>query len=102
MRPCELPPGLSEKRVDNEYESAEEEHEEVEKYKKGKLSQDARIKGYTADITRLNAVMKNAEMNAAELSVTKDDQFRLGKSYMSLFIDIMMLKTSESSSSCWV
>ena len=66
----------AQKTAKDEKKRADEEHEEVEKYKKGKISQDTRLKAYTTDIARLNALTKHAEMNAAELKAIKDDQMR--------------------------
>ena len=58
----------------NEYNRAEAAEEEVQKFKKGKESQDARIRGYLDDISRLKRLIPaNAALMAEELdSITRD------------------------------
>ena len=60
-----------------EWERAQKAEGEVEKYKKGKQSQDGRIQGYLDDINRLKRLIpRDAELAAAELNATMGDRAR--------------------------
>ena len=60
-----------------EWERAQRAEGEVEKFKKGKQSQDGRIQGYLDDIARLKRLIpRDAELAAAELNATMGDRAR--------------------------
>ena len=60
-----------------EWKRAEDALAEVEKYKKGKLSQDGRINGHRDEIARLKRLIpQDAELAVAELNATMGDRAR--------------------------
>ena len=60
-----------------EWERAQKAEAEVEKYKKGKQSQDGRIQGYLDEINRLKRLIpQDADLAAAELNATMGDRAR--------------------------